>query len=600
MTGMLGSIKIDKINVEYLVDTIDTFKLCDRHIIKFDKGILALASHKSPLKSTRYFKNEKWIIIFNGDLIDHLSIPYEDIIKNLEKRNFDYFEKKNGIFSIAAYNKTDSKMILISDRLSVSPLFYFINENEIHFSSSMATFSRLEIKLEFDENWLYDYIFFNYPIGDTTFFKEIKRMPAASILEINLINNSYSFYEYADNFKKESNLIKGNEALDKGLKIFSERIPKYYKGNCNKICSLTGGWDARTVLSTCQNSEELLTYTYGIEGSSDLEQAKITAKSININHEEINFDKDFLNKLPEYILETVLVTGGLQNILRSSLLHVYKYLYHKKPFPIFLNGIYLDSIYRGHMNSPFMISNNMKLLMKGNNIKLDNFKEIFKERNYNLFSHRISKKINTISRYGNIEKQDFHLSFLLYETLRNYFGGEVVIANEFGTIRIPSIDSELINFAYRNIYSTLTFSELGNHQRGNNRENILQALVISKNNYELSKTYANGIIRPNIILKGNYYFLVYCTYKKILITIKNKLKQEDDISPLEDWNYWLNNVHKKFIDNLIFTKESRLNRYIKEEYLEKTKKERNIQIIGKLTTIEIILRLIESKWERFW
>ena len=598
MAGMLGFTKIDKIDVDYLIDTIDPLNLCVRDTIKFDKGILALATHDSPLKDNKYFNSEEWIIIISGDLIDYLYIPYEEIIKNLEKRNFDYFKNFNGIFSIAAYNQTDSKLILISDHLSIYPLYYLINKKGIYFSSNMATFSRLEKKLEFDENWLYEYIFFNYPIGDTTFFKEVKRMPAASILEIDLINNIYSFFEYADRFKKESNLISGDEALDLGLKIFSDRIPLYYKGDCYKLCSLTGGWDARTVFSLSPNSEGLLTYTYGIRGSSDLEQASSAAKSIDIDYEKIYFNKDFINNLPEYILETVFVSGGLQNILRSSLLYVYKHLFDKKPFPIFLNGIYFDNIYRGHMNFPSQISNQMMFLMQGNEIKFDDFKGVFKDESYNLFCGRISKKINSISKYGDPKETEFHLSYQLYETLKNYFGGEVAIANEFGTMRIPSIDTELINFAYSNTYSALRFSEFGGHKRGD-KENILQALIISKNNYELSKTYVNGIIRPNTILKGNSYFLAYCNYKKILTTIKNKLSQKNDIAPLEDWNYWLNNIHKEFIDNLIFNKESKLNEHINKEYLEKIKKERDIQIIGKLTTIEIILRLIENKWERF-
>lgn len=600
MSGMLGFITKREENIDYLIETIDPLKVGANKIIEIDQGCLVVSYPKnSPLEGDNFFNDEKWVLIFNGDLIDYKSVPLSEIIENIENRNFEYFKRFDGIFSIAAYNKKESKLFLVTDRLSLYPLYYFIDKNSnLYFSSNMSTFCRLNEKLEFDENWLYEYLFFNYPIGETTFLKGIKRMSAASVLEIDVKGN-YSLDEYAKKFKRSPNLLKGDEALNLGLKLFSERIPKYYEGSCEKICSLTGGWDARTVLSLAPEMKNILTYTYGINGSFDLEYAAETAKLLGTNHKKIIFDKNFSNELSNYILETVFISGGLQNILRSSLLYVYKDLFKKTHFPVFLNGIYFDTIFRGHMNVPNMISYHFLSLIRGNAVDLKLFREIFKDECYDSFSERITKKIDEISIYGEFSKEEFHLSYVLYETLKSYFGGEISIAKEFGTIRIPAIDTKILNFAYSNSFSTLTFSEFGEHKRGGDNENILQALIISKNNSKLSKICVNGTIIPESILKGKLYFIVNCAFRKGLLTIKNKIKPKEH-PPLENWDYWLNELNREFVDDLIFSKDSKLKKFIKKGYLKNLRIDRNVQIIGKLVTAEIILRLIDNNWEKFW
>ena len=73
-----------------------------------------------------------------------------------------------------------------------------------------------------------------------------------------------------------------------------------------------------------------------------------------------------------------------------------------------------------------------------------------------------------------------------------------------------------------------------------------------------------------------------------------------DQKPLEDWDNWLNVNQRTLVDNLIFSKESLVHNYFTENYLNEVKTDRDYRTIGKLCTIEIILRLINNKWQRFW
>ena len=59
-------------------------------------------------------------------------------------------------------------------------------------------------------------------------------------------------------------------------------------------------------------------------------------------------------------------------------------------------------------------------------------------------------------------------------------------------------------------------------------------------------------------------------------------------------------MHKTFVDELIFSKDSQIQNYFTEDYLNQIKLTREYKTISKLCTAEIILRLINNKWQRFW
>ncbi|MHA1845996.1 MAG: hypothetical protein ACTSWE_17255, partial [Promethearchaeota archaeon] len=68
----------------------------------------------------------------------------------------------------------------------------------------------------------------------------------------------------------------------------------------------------------------------------------------------------------------------------------------------------------------------------------------------------------------------------------------------------------------------------------------------------------------------------------------------------EDWDFWLNNINKKLINKLIFSKKSLIREFISDGFLNELEKKRSVHWISKISSLEIILRLIENGWERFW
>jgi asparagine synthetase B (glutamine-hydrolysing) len=603
--GILENELSNNINVDYLLNTINQLNLCNTHIIDINgNGVMGVSSlQNTPLKRDKYFEDNKWVVVFAGDIIDQEKVPFIDIIALLEQKKFNEFKKFNGIFSIIAYNKESTKLFIISDRLSLNPIFYLMDKEGFYFSTELSTFCRFDKKFKFNERWLWEYLFFNFPITDATFLEEVKRMPAASILEYEMKSGKYSIFEYEKKFKKKEDLINGIEALELASKIFSNRVPKYFEGVNDIACALTGGWDGRTLLALAPDPNIVTAYTYGVPECEDLRGGRRTAKLANIKHKEIYFDDEFLENLPHYMLETVFLSSGLEKINRATLLYAYQKLTEQgTKYPLIISGISFDMQFRGHACSPFLVSFAVANLFKGGKreINKEQWSSVFKT-DYSLFEEHILQKIEYLeNNFGNLKSTAHHLSFILYEISSKYFCGEIKISNNYTTLRVPSWDSKIIDLSYSIKQSTLSFSEFSEHIRGGKEEVVLQSYLLNKLSPRFAKIPVQ-LERPDINFKGGTFYYIYRIYRfvmdKILMDI---LHPKTKNVPLEDWNNWLNKTHKDFIDNLIFSKDSEIGKYIKTEFLEKLQNDREIFYIGKLATIEIILRLKKNNWEKFW
>jgi len=578
-------------DVSSLVETINPCKTLKTRILKANQGLFGVSFlEDAPLKGKRYFEDKNWIAVFAGDLIEE-SFPWKRVLEALENENYKVLASFNGYFSIAVLNKKENRLFIISDRRSQFPVFYLINDVNICISTELSTFCRLPVAKEFDIEWLWEYLFFSIPIGQTTFFKNVKRMPPASVLEIDIESGQYSFLEYAVKFRKKKQLLEGKEALEYAYNVFRSVMPKYFTGASDIAFSLTCGWDTRTNLSFCPNLDHSIAYTYGVPECSDLVEASKTAQALNIKHQKILFDKHFEEKLPSLMFETIRISSGLERITRSTLLHVYRNLTDSgTKHPVVISGIDFDELFRGHLGRSFLMPDLQRTFSAGEKGINEDFWEDVMGVSYDPFRRHILKQIDNLERkYGKLSEPESHLSYVLYESAPNYFSGETAIAKHFTTLRVPGWDNDIIDLSYSIEYSTLSFSEfLPHHKRGSMEEMILQAYLISKNNRTLRNIPVYGV-PPKIFSKGKIAYNLVRIKNLGPKRIKNILLNKSDI-PLEDWNKWLNGVLKSIINKLVFSEDSMVKEYVHPEYLNSLKNRLSDPIIPKLVTAEIILK----------
>lgn len=563
-------------------------------------SFFAVATSKQALfKDGGLFENNRWLVLIAGDIIEHDILPYTEIIKNLDNDNANYFAGLNGIFTIAAFDKHQESLFIISDRRAQQPIYYHLNDDRLFLSTELAAFCRLKEEFLFNEKWLWEYLFFNYPVSSTTFLKGVKRIPPSSIIKYDKISQDFSMRKYAGNFKKQDVLLDGIEALEFASEVLSDRIPQYFNDSDDIACALTAGWDGRTMLALSQK-HNISAYTYGVPGCQDLKGGSETAKLANVSHIGIHFDDKFTNDLPYYMKETVYLSSGLQNILRATLLYAYSKLSDDgNRYPLTISGISMDMQFRGHACSPPLISHDVGKIFESGNIDIrKDFWSSFVKANYASFKEHIVKMLKSLENdYGKFDSTEHHLSYIVYVLSTQYFCGELSLADYFTTVRVPCWDSKIINLSYMIKYSTLSFSQYSSHTRGDREELILQSYLL--NNY--APIFANipiGNTRPDIVLKGKTIYQLYRIYRGVLKRTAGLVSAYTKPVPLEDWEQWLNVLYRDFIDDLIFSKDSRIRNYISDEFLLKLSKDRELHLIGKLATVEIIIRLMESNWQR--
>ena len=606
MSGILGLIyrDINKLNsVLKLVETIDALSLCERNVWSLENGVMANAwiqDKKGSLLNN--FENDRLVVCIYGEPIDTEKLTLENLELCISKSNYNLISEMKGCFTIGIFDKKYKTIYLISDKTSQQPIYFYHDEDGFVFSTELSTFCRLDRSLKFNINWLYEMIFFNYPIGSTTFIQNVKRMPPACVLIYSYESNKTLLKRYSEPFKRRKTLIKGKEALEHSYYVFKKRVPKYFKNTEKVVIPLTGGFDSRTVLSILNQyiAENMETYTYGIQNCYDLIEASYLTKNINIKNNEIILNQEFLQKLPQLIYDTVLLSGGLEKICRSTLTYVYKILTDNgKNRKRIISGVSGDHLFRDHINGsgnvPALISFDMMKLFQKGEFCIDKifFKKVFGDK-YKDFENHIREVIVDLNyRYGDLTKPESYLSFLVYETGPKYFAGESAIANQYATFVSPYWDSEIINLSYEVEYSTLGFSEkLKNKDKY--RECLMQAYIIERNN-KLKRVAIKGGLPIKAFTSDNK--LVYNLYrflrrgpKKVMSIIKKEPK-----ILMENWELWLNNIIDNEIKRLL-SSSSLVNEYIDTGFIFKLQENQKIHWINKIATAEIIMKLINSKW----
>jgi asparagine synthetase B (glutamine-hydrolysing) len=456
-------------------------------------------------------------------------------------------------------------------------------------------------------------MFFNIPTSNRTYIKNVTKVSQATILKYEIGASSVSSERYAANFRKKDVLLKKPESYELAAKIFGDRVKKYFNGSADIACALTAGWDSRMILALAPADIVPTAYTYGTEGSIDMFYSKESARLAGIDHIRIILDDEFVNRLPELSINTVYLSSGLERINRSSLLHVYETLTKTATrFPLVMGGIAMDAMFRGQQNSPTLISPDMAEIFKTGEktIQEEFWKSVFYNQ-YDDFRDYIINRLEIMeNEFGSFDSSEHHLLYRLYQITPKLFSGELKIGSNFTTIRVPFLDNEIIDLSLSIKESTLSFSQYKEHVQGSLSELEMQAYILTK----LSSLFAKIPVRetrPDLIFKSPFICKLYYDYRYLRKAAYYALSGRLYPSPLENWHLWFKK-HSSFIDDLICSDNAYVRNYFNNEFLKKIRATDNNEIKHKdmrtrtmlnhwrhkTATLEIILRLINNKWER--
>lgn len=369
----------------------------------------------------------------------------------------DFEHHITGWYNIFVYDEVKQSHLLVNDRFGYLPLYYYDSDEYFIFSSKIEPLlaSGLMQTVAFDPVTMAEHLFFNYPLSDHTYIKQVFTLPDASILRHNEFGLSIKRYWNVSEWfnlkplKKKQSIQSINSALQHSI----EKLLKKSETPIN--FSLTGGWDSRVVLSYLlpKHKDDFNAYSFGASGVDDINIPKFIADKEGFSYTPYTLDEEYLeNKFLDNAKDTILLSNGTRNYKRTHYIYAIKQIAKKSN--ILLTGIFGDEVFKvGKPQGGSVISKNAVDFIDSG-FDVDAIVKKFKESNlFTIFDHvkndiipelenRLAEISNRFKQYKTAGEQYFAFRFTL--NLRKYFGHEVNSYNDFVYCHSPFIDYDFL------------------------------------------------------------------------------------------------------------------------------------------------------------
>lgn len=273
-----------------------------------------------------FSSDKKHVIIFNGEIYNHLELRE----KYLKKINFlstsdtetllyglihygaEFIKKLNGIFAFSFFNIENKNFIIARDHFGVKPLYYFLNENEIGFSSEIKAIINCFEKPELDEDALKKYVNFLWAPGDLTPIKQIRKLLPGHYISGNTNNiNELKFINYYT-IPFDTNLI-SNKSESELIDLLEIKLIKAVERQMLSDAPigffLSGGLDSSLIVAIAKKiNPEFNFECFTIKNNSSFEGfeddfyfAEKAAKYLKVNLNIVESNSDILNDFDKVI-----------------------------------------------------------------------------------------------------------------------------------------------------------------------------------------------------------------------------------------------------------------------------------------------------------
>ncbi len=529
-------------------------------------------------------KNSDWIIVFNGCIYNfqklklelrtkghefHTTSDTEVIAEGLANEGVKFVEKLNGMFAIAAYQKSTKTLYLCRDRYGVKPLYYWFNGKTLVFGSEIKSIIKHpEIKTELNLEALNEYFTFQNLFRYNTFFKGVKMVPPANTLKIDLntteiIHNSWWDY----NFNEQDESLSFEEAKEETKRLMEQAVANQMVSDVPVGSYLSGGMDSGSMTSLAsRHVNRLTTFTCGFDMSEVLgyeanyderRDAELMANHFKTEHyEQVMNAGDIRWSLPRlvYHLEDPKVGMSYPNYYISRLA--------SKFVKVCLQGTGGDELFGGYPWRYYRVfrSLNQKEFFDQyydfwqRLVPQDEKKILFQENVMKQMDFNVPRKsfegVFTFNEKLRYDTPEAHINNSLYFEIKTFLPGLLLVGDKLSMAngleeRFPFLDNDLVDFAQK----IPVKYKLGN------LENMLK---IDENDYrDKRKVYTEFDDGKNILRKAMLDFLP----EKIINRKKQGFSAPDES--------WYRGENAAYVKELLLDKNTISKEFINPEYVKK-------------------------------
>jgi asparagine synthase (glutamine-hydrolysing) len=355
--------------------------------------------------------NSIWIT-YNGEIYNYQEIreelidkghvfksnsDTEVIIHGYEQYGLEIFKKLNGMWALCIYDKKQEKLILCRDQFGIKPLYYYIDNQGIIFSSMISAIICYKKDNRPNNLAIMEYLSHNLEDHDKyTFFEDIYRLETNKIMMYDLKKKSYTdtkWYELSQNGKIDTQDIKDTFIRSIKYRTISD-VPV---GSC-----LSGGIDSSAIVVILNDilKNNFYTFSFIAPGTrfDESKYIKEIGKKTNTSQFFTELDlNDFLREVEDFIVCQEEPVTGLSPFAQYRVMK----LAHEHNLKVLLDGQGADEIFAGYIYYfsyyYYELLTSLKLyrLLKEMVLYIKNFKNIYPHKMF--FFLLLPNKIKNMS-----------------------------------------------------------------------------------------------------------------------------------------------------------------------------------------------------------
>lgn len=219
-----------------------------------------------------------------------------DIILHTYKENrlSQLLNKVDGCFTLFLYDASKEKIILANDRFGLNHLYFYTHNGTFTFSSNVTPLLSLDfVDKTINEKAFEMFMNFGHFLGSHTWFKYIKRLPPATLLEFHIATKKISQRHYWTFAEVKQQNISLDNAVDMAYELFKDAIKRQVDLKLYPSILMSGGSDSRLCLATMNEiypHYKPHTATFGVKNCLDFILAQKACNVIGIKNKEALFE----------------------------------------------------------------------------------------------------------------------------------------------------------------------------------------------------------------------------------------------------------------------------------------------------------------------
>ena len=206
------------------------------------------------------------LITYNGEIYNYKEIrsllkndwdfktdsDTECILSAYSKYGVSCLDNLRGMFSFSIWNSKKNELFCARDRFGIKPFYYFIKDNVFYFASEAKALLPFVDSIQTNKKAFAEYLTYQYTIGETTLFKDIKKLlPGHAIL---IKNNSIKIWKYWDvKYNVDFNL-NSEFCYEKLSNLMQQSIKYHLIGDVEIGSYVSGGIDSSLLLNLATKS----------------------------------------------------------------------------------------------------------------------------------------------------------------------------------------------------------------------------------------------------------------------------------------------------------------------------------------------------------